>query len=349
LNTQVEKYSGEGRIKYKTWKTRLMKEVEDLQPDNSQMLELLAKRTTGTAREIIENAQYLEIEYSSEMALTEAWEQLETHFGSPYQPSQQLIHDILHGPPIPFNDHKALAAFAQKCSAAEKLQAHDPISMTYLDQQITQDTIINRMDIQLQREWHKYKQEQLHAATSVPFKRFAIWIKLQSKIQMDMSKTRHYQESIYSTRNDYPSKTYVPKQVETTPRSSFKPTTPYYPTKDLPRRYPPGNNQERQYKPAYNERRETPPPSPRTSNSRGKCARCTDDGRQHNHPTEECWYFKTANEKDKWTITNKYKLCALCLKEGHYTLACPLFSQTESCKDCKYSHHPIMGCRPSSK
>ena len=65
------------------------------------------------------------------MALTEAWEQLETHFGSPYQPSQQLIHDILHGPSIPLNDHKALAAFAQKCSAAEKLQAHDPISMTY--------------------------------------------------------------------------------------------------------------------------------------------------------------------------------------------------------------------------
>ena len=129
MDIPAEKYDGKDLTKYKLWKEYLLLEVQDLDPTPAHMLNLILKRTTGIANQIAEQARCLELEDGPTEALSEAWNQLDTRFGSPYKPSQQIIHDILHGPTITSEDHDSLFSFAQKCNSAVKLQEKKPISL----------------------------------------------------------------------------------------------------------------------------------------------------------------------------------------------------------------------------
>ena len=169
---------------FKPWKDRLHKEIEDLNLDPSQELEILAKRTSGLAKKVVERTRYLEMECSPERALDQAWNELQKQFQSPYLPSQELLYHLLNGPTITSSTHSALFAFAQECNIMAEIQRMNPTSLPSLEEQTTQDQITNRLDGELNIKWHEFKCIQLHSNSTTPFHKFAKWITNQAEVQL---------------------------------------------------------------------------------------------------------------------------------------------------------------------
>ena len=59
-----------------------------------------------------------------------------------------------------------------------------PGTLATLNEQTTQDIIVNRLSPDLNQKWYDHRYERLEAKGAVPFEKFANWIKTQADIQL---------------------------------------------------------------------------------------------------------------------------------------------------------------------
>ena len=153
-----------------------------------------------------------------------AWRFLDERFKTSQQPSQEILNTILTGPPITLDDSSSLTEFSQACAAALCLKESGSLALSPLDNQTTQESIFDRLSLDLNRKWFKYRIKNEMDDGPVPFHKFAQWIQVQSKVELGRrGKEKLGEKSTQSiTRNQQTS-------------SPTSPETPRYPSSSTTR------------------------------------------------------------------------------------------------------------------
>ena len=172
-------------MEYKPWKEALLREVSGLDLDASQWLELLNKRTSGDANQLMKDLRVLELESSPEHALQSAWHTLDQRFHTKHRPSQRLLQNLRQGPTISSSDPHNLYAFARSCQTATELRQRNRALLTSIEEQTTQENIIRRLEQKLFVEWHTFRREHFEDELTVPFENFSRWIIQQAQIYLE--------------------------------------------------------------------------------------------------------------------------------------------------------------------
>ena len=182
INTTTTKFNGKDVLEYAPWKTALSIETENLHLTSTQFLKLLEARTELEPNQIIKDLRYVQIEMGPDSALQMAWEILNKTYHSSQSPSQQLLKKLTQGPQIKSTDTSALVSFSTQCHAALSLHLSNRHAIPSLQEQGTLDSIVNRLDITLRREWFTHRMT-LGARREEPtFDDFASWISRQTHI-----------------------------------------------------------------------------------------------------------------------------------------------------------------------
>ena len=165
-----------GPLIYQSWKMALKREVSHLTLEPTQWLELLKTRTKGEARKVLLTAESLQLDLTPEEILKMSWEFLDERFKTSKQPSQEILNTILTGPPITSEDPSSLTEFSQACAAALRLKESGSLALSPLDNQTTQESVFDRLSLELNRKWYKYRIKNDLEDGPVPFEKFAQWI-----------------------------------------------------------------------------------------------------------------------------------------------------------------------------
>ena len=141
---------------YKPWIEALEREVRGLNLDDFQWLELLEARTEGEALQLIKENRIMTIEDSPEHSLRIVWNTLHQRFHTEDRPSHQLLKELQQGTTISSSDASKLFTFAQRCNNIANLQQTHPATLNTLNDQATQDLIIERLDVDLNSKWFEH-------------------------------------------------------------------------------------------------------------------------------------------------------------------------------------------------
>jgi hypothetical protein len=180
-------YDGKDCSKYLTWREALKREVRDLDLEATQWLDLLVKRTSGVAHEVVEQNQCIQLESTPEQVLPVTWKALDMRFHSTKLPSQRILKDLLQGPTISECSDN-LFKFSQDCQLAMELHRSNPALLTYLDEQTNLEAITNCLDDQLMDKWLAHQEDGSGESAEESFEVFARWIRKQT--ERDLKKTR---------------------------------------------------------------------------------------------------------------------------------------------------------------
>ena len=150
--------------------------VAHLELEDAQWLELLKLRTAGLARNVVDRACILQGELTLEETVLLAWEYLDQQFQTQKRPSQQILSTLQCRPQISSSNPNELTAFSQHCESALCIMRSKPGTLASLNEQTTQDMIVNRLSPDLNQKWYDHRYERLKAKGAVSFEKFAEWI-----------------------------------------------------------------------------------------------------------------------------------------------------------------------------
>ena len=153
-----------------------------------------------------------------------AWDYLDQKFQTRKKLSQQILSTVQCGPLISSSDPNELTEFAQHCESALCIMRIKPGTLATLNEQTTQDMIVNRLCSDLNQKWYDYRYERLNAKGAVSFESFAKWIKIQADIQLGPA----------SAAPDAPKKQSA-QQLTRTSSFTFQFQTPNLPSSSTPR------------------------------------------------------------------------------------------------------------------
>ena len=190
LTAKGIKYDGSSRVNYRPWKETLEREVQGLQLETFQWLDLLEARTDGISLDAIKENRIMAIENSPEYALKVVWAKLHNQFHTEDRPSKQLLKELQNGPPVLTSDASKLFSFAQRCNNIADLHHTHPTSLSILEDQATQDEIVERLDEDLSIKWYEYKKLHLSQYKLVPFQIFASSIEIQAEVYLEREERR---------------------------------------------------------------------------------------------------------------------------------------------------------------
>ena len=307
-----------GPVLYRSWKAALEREVSHLSLNAAQWLEVLKVRAKGEALKVVQDTTNLLMpESTPESTLKITWEFLNERFLTSLQPSQEILNTIVNGPRITLKDVAQLTNFAQACASAQSLKDSGSNTLSPLDHQTTQETVFDRLDDELNREWYKYRLANGLHEDPVPFKHFVDWIRYQSKVELGRRK-----QDAKAIRT-----------ASSTPSAASQITTPVT-TNAAPLQ--------------TNTRTALPQSQNAGSREKVRCVIC----RVSTHHTYACetlsesWFQSLSAGDQREKVRGA---CFTCLGELKHPMGrdeCPV---RQSCDDCRQKHHLKLHCNPPKR
>jgi hypothetical protein len=169
LSSQAARFNGSDPTEYTTWKDSLHEDVQALDITATQWLQLLEARTGGFVRDIVARHSVIKKELGPTEALEAVWKSLNKRFRSQQKPAKQLLQDLMYGPSISKTKTEQLYAFAENCQCAVQLLYHHNRTLATLEDESTQQTITNRLEVEFRTEWLKERENHLDEQDNAPF------------------------------------------------------------------------------------------------------------------------------------------------------------------------------------
>ena len=193
-----------------------------------------------------------------------------------------------------------------------------PHTFLSFNEQMTQESIFERLSPELSREWFRYRREKSIPKGAVNFEIFADWINAQASIEL---------ERIGSDRKESLSSSSPTAQNEKTGSALSQPASqPSLSRTTSPVGSSPGQNR-----------------AIRTS-----CKVC---GKKDHESALECKEFRKLADDEKHRTCSSFgllakRLCINCLNSSCNRFRdCP---KKERCRTCRYDHHATIACRSDS-
>ena len=174
--THPPTFSGEPRKYYPAWKNLLKSEVESLALSPNQWYELLTHRTTGEALTIVTDFGSDVGERPMKNIIDSLWKALDRLFLPSSKPSQELLDELLVGPPISRNDFDRLKNFSLKCERFVSFTSDNPDLSLIYDHDLNLNGLCRRLEETLLREWLHEKREIEDSQGKVSLRDFNKWI-----------------------------------------------------------------------------------------------------------------------------------------------------------------------------
>ena len=161
------------------------REVEGIDLAAGEWLELLTIRTTGKAKEVVDEASNLGTD--NERTVAYIWKEFELQYQAKQQPGQQLLQQLQAYPEITLEDTDRLNKFARLCRQASMLaETNQGTDLAALNTPYTQLMVTGRLDNNLREKWKAYAKNTV-GKDAIPFDTFTSWI---SDIAEDLSDPR---------------------------------------------------------------------------------------------------------------------------------------------------------------
>ena len=169
-------FSGKPSKGYLPWKNYIKSEVKSLVLSLDQWYELLYHRTTGEAQTIVKEFGTDVAERPMKNIIASLWKALDRLFLPKSNPSQDLLNDLLVGPPVSQKNFDRLKDFSLKFERLVSFSCdNSELSLIY-DQDSTLNGLCRRLDETLQRTWLRKIDELEYSQGKVSLRDFNKWI-----------------------------------------------------------------------------------------------------------------------------------------------------------------------------